>query len=361
MSPAVVLESTQWTSYVCSSLETLRQEGILCDTTLLGKNGRTLLAHSCVLAAASPVLRTVVTQQNLASFLHSTHYISRGVWDVILEFIYRGKVAIDSVTDAKSIMAAAEKLELEKLRTLCEDFLHIEGAILKEEGSAIVLEDEPVVKIEPGLSELERRDTPAPVYVNVIPPPVVPSELGTSIRIKAEPVDDIDTTTRGDYSARTDGSGYSFGTSTPKSSRASPSVPVSQAVDRMCKWTSYRMATDLNDRTPVTAIPVDRLPHQQPGISYAADDAAITDSDVASKLPLLTRTLMSANEKALPFYRDARVFASTDRDHEELPELVTVSDGQSALFRSTVGPGSSTVDDGPLCLGKSHSKWFKNL
>ena len=344
MSPAVVLESTEWTSYVCSSLETLRQEGILCDTTLLGKNGRTLLAHSCVLAAASPVLRTVVTQQNLASFLHSTHYISRGVWDVILEFIYRGKVAIDSVTDAKSIMAAAEKLELEKLRTLCEDFLHIEGAILKDEGSAIVLDDEPqtFVKIEPGLTE--RYDPP--VSVNVTQP--APSDITASVRIKAEPVDNTNTTMGGDFNERTDGSVYSF-----TSTRGSPSMPVSQAVDRMSKWTSARMATDMTDQIPVAVIPVDRLSHQLPGIRYAADDAAITDCDVTRKLPLLTRTLMSASEK-LPFYRDARVIAGTDRDHEELPELVTVNDdGRSALHRSTVGSASSTVDDGPLCLGKS--------
>ena len=415
MSPTAVLESTEWPSFVCSSLAMLRQEGVLCDTTLLGKNGRTLLAHSCILAAASPVLRTIVTQQNLVSFLHKTDFISRGVWDVILEFIYRGKVTIETVTDAHDIMVAAEKLELEKLRSLCEDFLHIEGAILKEHVDPIVLDEEPqkelhIIKIEPNLSTDVEQNLESEIdtasYANVMPPGMVQSnkpEVSTSVRIKTEPIDDAfdkqsaSNTTSGEGGGhesnhvghgtgainnqplQTDATIYPF--ITPASPLVSSSRPVSQPVGR---WSTAPMVTDLSRQIPVT-IPVTTVPHKLPVILPDTVDATVINgNNITQRLPL-TRALLStsqtltANNSAPQLSHivvDTMLTTqmSSDNGPEEPPALVTVNHpyvsnslvtngcildtcGQSGTYSSAVGvaclPVSSTVEDeGPLCLGK---------
>jgi len=416
MSPTAVLESTEWPSFVCSSLAVLRQEGVLCDTTLLGKNGRTLLAHSCILAAASPVLRTIVTQQNLVSFLHKSDFISRGVWDVILEFIYRGKVTIDTVTDARDIMVAAEKLELEKLRSLCEDFLQIEGAILKDSGDPIVLDEDthpdvPVIKTEPGLSPSCCRaqkvhiEIDAASYASGIPPGMVQSsnpEVTTSVRIKTEPIDD----TFGKQSARdsvlmsgegpgqvmsgsqhqkdmgrvitnqpmqTEAAGYTF--TTHASPLVSSSMPVSQPMGNMHEWSNAPMS----GRVPVTIPLTIPVTHKLPVI--LPDTAEATTDNITQRLPL-TRALLSTS-KPLATSNSAPQLSHTIADnalttqlthsngHDDLPALVTGNHTNATNSAVTTGcsldtshqnttymaassmPVSSTVEDeGPLCLGK---------
>ena len=371
MSPTAVLESTEWPSFVCSSLAVLRQEGVLCDTTLLGKNGRTLLAHSCILAAASPVLRTIVTQQNLVSFLHKSDFISRGVWDVILEFIYRGKVTIDTVTDARDIMVAAEKLELEKLRSLCEDFLQIEGAILKDCGDPVVLDEDkhpavPVIKSEPGLSpsccqaQNVHIEIDAASYASGIAPGMVQSsnpEVSTSVRIKTEPIDD----TFDKQSARdsvlmsggqgqvmsgsqhqkdmgrantnqpmqTEAAGYTF--TTHASPLVSSSMPVSQPMGNMREWSNAPIATNLSGRVPVTIPLTIPVTHKLPVI--LPDTAEATTDNITQRLPL-TRALLSTTEP-LATSNSAPQLSHTLVDnalttqlthsngHDDLPALVT--------------------------------------
>ena len=49
--------SLVWHTVLMSGLEKLRNDTMLCDTTIATSDGQSLATHACVLAAASPVLQ----------------------------------------------------------------------------------------------------------------------------------------------------------------------------------------------------------------------------------------------------------------------------------------------------------------
>ena len=72
-----------WRGVLTSGLEKLRIENMLCDTTIATSDGQSLSCHSCVLAAACPVLQVrligVVCEISNRQLDHSasSHPVSR--------------------------------------------------------------------------------------------------------------------------------------------------------------------------------------------------------------------------------------------------------------------------------------------
>ena len=98
----------------------MRQTSSFSDVIIRADNGRVFTAHACVLAAASPVLKT--------QLLASHHYldmsnISDHIWEIMLQFIYTGALKIENTSEIPSVLETCELLELTGLITLCRDLL----------------------------------------------------------------------------------------------------------------------------------------------------------------------------------------------------------------------------------------------
>ena len=82
---------SSWMSTLSCQLSGQRQSGLLCDVVILPDDSRdtTLAAHSCVLAANSPLLSSSLLSHGL---LVSGHGLSSATWTHLLDFLYTGKV-----------------------------------------------------------------------------------------------------------------------------------------------------------------------------------------------------------------------------------------------------------------------------
>lgn len=86
-------------SPVHAALYELKQNAALCDVCIVDETGLLpIMAHSCVLAAGSPVLKNTLLLKQTASMLKKQGVsikigeISAQVWDLILQYLYLGKV-----------------------------------------------------------------------------------------------------------------------------------------------------------------------------------------------------------------------------------------------------------------------------
>ena len=116
----VLKKHKTWCASLCHTLGDMRQSSSFSDVIIRADNGRVFTAHACVLAAASPVLKT--------QLLASHHYldmsnISDHIWEVMLQFIYTGALKIENTSEIPSILETCELLELTGLITLCRDLL----------------------------------------------------------------------------------------------------------------------------------------------------------------------------------------------------------------------------------------------
>lgn len=116
----VLRKHKTWCASLCHTLDDMRQSSGFSDVIIRADNGHVFTAHACVLAAASPVLKT--------QLLASHHYldmpnISRHMWEVVLQFIYTGNLKIENTSEIPSILETCELLELTGLITLCKDLL----------------------------------------------------------------------------------------------------------------------------------------------------------------------------------------------------------------------------------------------
>lgn len=115
--------SGQWPAMLCRGIDELRQEQILCDTTVVCADGKLLAAHACVLAAASPMLKLQLKRTGPGSFVINLDHIPGTVCFVLLQFIYSGKLNSQYMAAmASDIMKASHMLQMLELMKLCEDF-----------------------------------------------------------------------------------------------------------------------------------------------------------------------------------------------------------------------------------------------
>ncbi|KAI0211167.1 hypothetical protein LSAT2_004016 [Lamellibrachia satsuma] len=113
-----------WCVSLCHTLCEMRQSSSFSDVIIQADGDNVLKAHTCVLAAASPVLKT--------QLLLSQHYlyipkISKCMWEVLLQFIYTGNLEIPQPSEIPGILKAGKRLQLTRLTSLCEDLLKDKG------------------------------------------------------------------------------------------------------------------------------------------------------------------------------------------------------------------------------------------
>jgi len=115
--------SSEWPAMLCRGIDELRQEQILCDTTVVCADGKLLAAHACVLAAASPMLKLQLKRTGPGCFVINLDHIPGTVCFVLLQFIYSGKLNSQYMSAmAGDIMKASHMLQMLELMKLCETF-----------------------------------------------------------------------------------------------------------------------------------------------------------------------------------------------------------------------------------------------
>ena len=139
----VMLQNEAWGSTICGAMNGFRQTGEFCNVTLLSNDSRSFVAHDCVLAAASPYMKSLLTDMDLPSCMLKLETISGELIEYILQFIYSGMVCLP-LTKLANIATASEQLGVDQLKTLCDGFLKdfdVEGN-KQEEGGADLMEKE---------------------------------------------------------------------------------------------------------------------------------------------------------------------------------------------------------------------------
>ena len=85
------LQSGHWPGGVCSSLQQLQENSILCDTVLYTNEGD-IPAHACVLAAASPYLREMIVSQTSES--NQLDKLHPDALRALVGYMYSGEVCL---------------------------------------------------------------------------------------------------------------------------------------------------------------------------------------------------------------------------------------------------------------------------
>ena len=106
------------------TLNQYRKDSQFCDITLWTGDGGGFPAHRAVLAAASPYFQTLFGSSfvDSASTDHTMEWMGSRTAQVILEFIYTGKIILD-FTLMSDLLAAAEFLLLPRLKEACVSFM----------------------------------------------------------------------------------------------------------------------------------------------------------------------------------------------------------------------------------------------
>ena len=108
-----------WCTSLCHTLDDMRKT-TFSDVIIQAEGDDVLKAHNCILAAASPVLKT--------RLVLSQHYlyipkISKRTWEILLQFIYTGNLAVSQVSEIHDVLRIAKQLEMTGLTSLCKDVL----------------------------------------------------------------------------------------------------------------------------------------------------------------------------------------------------------------------------------------------
>ena len=105
-------------------LNSLRQEGSLCDVTLAVDGGKEFKAHRCVLAASSPYFCNLFTSdmREKTQMEISIEVLSGSVMEDLLSYLYTGAVKIEKESSVRDILCAADFLMVPRLKKLAGDF-----------------------------------------------------------------------------------------------------------------------------------------------------------------------------------------------------------------------------------------------
>ena len=104
-------------------LNELRETNVLCDTTVRAE-GHDFAAHKCVLSAASAYFRALFTSQ-MKETKNNMVELQKAKWTTVsdvIQFIYTGKVSIDS-SNAQDLAMIADYLIIPSLKTKASIFL----------------------------------------------------------------------------------------------------------------------------------------------------------------------------------------------------------------------------------------------
>ena len=110
-----VVEASAWhASLVGHTLNRMREGGVLCDIIVQSCEGREFLAHGCILAAASPILKSAINNIVGQLSILRLDWLSGAVLETLLDFIYTGemKMVADDSTATGDILYAVSQLEM---------------------------------------------------------------------------------------------------------------------------------------------------------------------------------------------------------------------------------------------------------
>ena len=107
-----------WSRLLCNVLDDMRKRKAFCDTIILADDGHVFTAHACILAAASPVLKTRLKSRDIHIQIDG---ISRRTWEILLQFMYRGDITVPDAAEIEEVLKAGLSLCLTGLAELCEN------------------------------------------------------------------------------------------------------------------------------------------------------------------------------------------------------------------------------------------------
>ena len=99
------------------NIGSMRYEQAFHDVVFIIENER-FSAHRCVTAAASPVLHALVAGCGGAEQEILLEQVNVGIWEVLLDYMYSGKIKLSSVEDALEYWESARYLQMEKLEAV---------------------------------------------------------------------------------------------------------------------------------------------------------------------------------------------------------------------------------------------------
>jgi len=122
--------SSDCQSVLHTSLYELRQNSSLCDVTIVDESGSALMAHACILAAASPTLNKMLLLDQTTSIIRKQGLtinitgISLAVWDILLQYFYMGKTTVAAnAIDLNGLHVAAQMLQLNELQSVLSSYI----------------------------------------------------------------------------------------------------------------------------------------------------------------------------------------------------------------------------------------------
>lgn len=118
------------------TLNDFRINNILCDVTIMDASNNVTYAHSCILAAASPVLKSTVMLKDTNQMLVGQGVtlviadISVEVWKLILEYLYLNTLVIPAIPGLlEGVLKAANMLGMKDLNHLITS--HVQSVGMK--------------------------------------------------------------------------------------------------------------------------------------------------------------------------------------------------------------------------------------
>lgn len=117
------VESADWACGMLEMLQHFRVSGDLCNVTLYSSDGLCYRAHCCVLAAASPSIKSLLAQQATDSCVLQLEMISGDIIDSVLQFVYTGHtyVALATLSD---MISACDQLGISQLKNICTSLVN---------------------------------------------------------------------------------------------------------------------------------------------------------------------------------------------------------------------------------------------
>ena len=112
-------ESMKQNLFISETLNEMRNNSLLCDTCIVGNDGQSLHAHACILAAVSPILRSLLTQKSSTNIRISTDSIASDMWERVLSLIYCGDVQLP-VCDLITFLDVTHELDIRGLHVVYE-------------------------------------------------------------------------------------------------------------------------------------------------------------------------------------------------------------------------------------------------
>lgn len=118
----IELTNDQWSQKAMEILGQLWDDRSLADLEVHAQDGAVVQAHSCVLAAASSTLHSLISQMDLSNRAVSLPLTPGHLVESILKYIYSGKITC-SGGDLESLVKMADYLCLPDLSRLLSDLV----------------------------------------------------------------------------------------------------------------------------------------------------------------------------------------------------------------------------------------------